>query len=456
MAMRQSDARHAESLREADPAALGRRLRSSRVARGWTQSDVAADILSVGYLSRIESGARRPTLKVLAALAERLEKSIDELLLGTTVAEYEEIRLGLAYAELALQNGEAIDAELQARQHLARAEKVALPGLVEQGRFLVARATEAVGHLDEAIRQFESLLETATGLPAIRCAIALSRCYREVGDLALAIEVGERVRPTVEAEGLARTDEAVQLAMTVAAAHIERGDLSRASRICTDAIDVAEQMESSAARSAAYWNASIVCSERGDPLSALALAERALALLGEGEDARNLARLRLELGRLQLSLTTPQVDAAIEQLARGCEELRSSSASAGELAHGDVLLAQALLLAGEPERAVELAEAARSSVPDEASLAMAEATVVLGEAQAALGRSDDARRNYDRAMRLLSGLDRTDRWVAQVWCELAELYDELGDLDASRAALRGAVAASGLRVRSRQRARTST
>ena len=98
---------NADLLRTVDPCALGGRLKAARMARGLTQSTLAGDGISSGYVSRIESGVRRPTLKVLTELACRLNKPIDQLLRGVTSTEYDEIRLSLDYAELALENGEA-------------------------------------------------------------------------------------------------------------------------------------------------------------------------------------------------------------------------------------------------------------------------------------------------------------------------------------------------------------
>ena len=72
-----------------------------------TQADVAGDAMSVAYLSRMESGQRRPTAKVLVEIAQRLEVSVEELLGETTPRETDEIRLTLDYAELSLESGEA-------------------------------------------------------------------------------------------------------------------------------------------------------------------------------------------------------------------------------------------------------------------------------------------------------------------------------------------------------------
>jgi len=261
--------------------------------------------------------------------------------------------------------------------------------------------------------------------------------------------VGERRLTTLETDGLVGTDEAIQLAMTVAYAYIERGDLSRAARLCTETIKTAEQAASPAARSSAYWNASIVYSERGDTESALALANRALALLGEGQDARNLARLRLELGRLHMDLEPADITQALGHLERAKSELSDTGATAGEISHGDVLLARALLLGGRPAEALDAASRACDTTPDDVSLTLAEANLARAEALAALARDDEALAALRRTAEILTRMDGRDRWVAQAWCELAEMFEAVGDVDAAHGALKSAASASGLRLRER-------
>ncbi|MFD7460666.1 helix-turn-helix domain-containing protein, partial [Streptomyces sp. NPDC059868] len=51
---------------------FGRRLKQLRQQRGKTQSDLTGPGMSSAYLSRLESGARPPTERAVAILAERL------------------------------------------------------------------------------------------------------------------------------------------------------------------------------------------------------------------------------------------------------------------------------------------------------------------------------------------------------------------------------------------------
>ncbi|WP_188111348.1 helix-turn-helix domain-containing protein [Nocardioides antri] len=445
---------NAELLRSVDLADLGARVRAARVARGLTQTELAGGEVSVGYISRIESGARRPQPAVLTSIAGRLRIPVEQLLRGVTASEYDEIRLGLDYAELALESGEAVEAERQAREHLARAEQASLADLTDRGRYLLARALEALGDLDGAITELERLTTETSGLVLIQSGIALSRCYRETGDLALAVEIGEQIESQIAETGLGGSDEAVQLSVTVAAAYIERGDLNRANRICTAAAQRAEGLDTPGARAGAYWNSSFIMAERGDVKAALPLASRALALLAEGRDVRNLARLRIQIGQLQLRIDPPDVEAALDHLTRAREELASSSASEVDRARNEVALAQAYLASGDPELALTTAAAARAACGERANQVAAEAMVVTGQAHAAHGDAAAARASYQDAVMLLTGAG-ADRSAAQLWFELADLLEDVGDYDAAREAYRSAAATSGLvsRRSSRQTSR---
>src|SRR3569833_2242039 len=62
-----------ESKRMLEQPAFGRRLKALRLERNLTQAQLAEGALSVGYLSRLESGARPPTGRIVEYLAERLQ-----------------------------------------------------------------------------------------------------------------------------------------------------------------------------------------------------------------------------------------------------------------------------------------------------------------------------------------------------------------------------------------------
>ena len=444
----QMDSRHAGLLEETDREALGRRLRAARQARGLTQGEVARDLMSVAYLSRIEGGHRRPTAGMLDALAQRLGVSVESLLgeLERDVAD--EIRLALDYAELSLESGQPQDAEAHLQTALDQLGESPAEGMRDRARLLHARALEAAQREDDAILELEDLIadERANGLVRIKAGIALSRIYRETGDLGRAIECGQRVMTYVEEAGLGACDEAVQLAVTLAAAHFEHGDTGHAVRLCRKAIERAESLGSPRARASAYWNASAMQARRGDVATAVPLAERALALLGEGQDSRNLALLRGEVGRLQLELDPPALDDARQNLAQAAAEMEWSASTSSDRAQVLLGLARAAFLSGDVAGSRELVAEVHAVGNGHLPLAEAEAWALLGSTHVSEGEPAEATSCFQRAVLTLSAIG-ADRVAAQLWFELADLLLSVGQTEAAADAYRRAAASTGLRAR---------
>lgn len=441
------DQAHSDLLASADLSALGRRIRTARTARGLTQTDLAGDDMSVGYVSRIEAGQRRPKASVLTTLARRLGTTVEQLLTGVDAQEQNEIRLILDFAELSLETGEVAEARTRAEEGTARAESAGLGDLAARGHFLHARALEALGELDDAILELEPLVTGRGGLIEVRAGIALCRCYRDSGDLGRAIDTGERLLGALREREQDQTDEAVQLAVTLAAAYFERGDTGHAVRSCQKIIARAEQTGSTTARASAYWNIAMMESGRGRFSEAVAYADRALALLSEGQDARNLARLRTQLGAMQLYLDPPPIDQAALNLERAARELADSSAGAIDVARNELAVAHARFLAGEnSDRIRDIARRVYESALGRAPLVAADAKAFEGRTWMEDGDVDAARGCYREAARILTGVGM-DRGVAQQWFELADLLEQAGEPELAREAYRSAAASTGLSAR---------
>ena len=316
-------------LRAVDPAVLGRRIKLARVAHELTQGQLAGDLASVAYVSRIESGKRRPDLALLESLAGRLSTTAVSLLTGAPDPTEDRIRVALDHADLALRGGGAGRCEQACSTRSApSSSEGGFADLQRRWRYLQALTAEAHGHLDDAIVGLEDLVAEDPDAPeTTRVAIALSRCYRESGDLSRAIETGQRCLDSLQALHLDGSDDAIQLAVTVAAAHFTKGDVAHAVRLCRRAIARAEQLGTPVAMASAYWNASIMESERGDSRAAVVLAERALQLLDSAESNRNLGRLRSELGVFQLRLDPPDIEGALANFEAAAQQLDWSSAS---------------------------------------------------------------------------------------------------------------------------------
>lgn len=60
---------------------VGRRIRTLRLARGWTMSRLAEETdMSVQYVSEIEHGKKSMTISKLYSMAQALEVSVDRLI----------------------------------------------------------------------------------------------------------------------------------------------------------------------------------------------------------------------------------------------------------------------------------------------------------------------------------------------------------------------------------------
>jgi tetratricopeptide (TPR) repeat protein len=441
------DPRQADQLQAIDPALLGRRVRAARLAAGMTQGQLGGDDVTVSYISRIESGQRRPDGRVLVKLAQRLNIPVDSLLADAGEDRDAALRIEVDFAELSLETGEphaALD-----RLDLALADRLdeAPRELAQRARVLRARALEAVGEIDEAVAAWEGLLaEDPHGEHALTCGIALSRCYRESGDLGRAIQVGEELLRGLDDKALSGGDEAIQLTVTVAAAYFQRGDTHHAIRLCQQAVATAETTGSARARAAAYWNASMMEHEQGSVAAAVPLAEKALALLAEGRDARNLARLRSQLGIMQMQLDPPALDEAARNLHQAEAAMTESSASVVDLVRNRVAIARAELMAGRIEDARQTAHESYLATKSVAPILAADALALEGEAAAAAGDAEQARSLFKEAVLLLTGVG-ADRDAGQLWLELGGLLESVGEVEASRDAYRSAAVAAGLTAR---------
>src|SRR5947199_1691420 len=79
---------------------VGTRLKRLRAERGLSQRDLSSPGVSYAYISRIEAGARTPSVKALRMLAAKLNVSVEYLETGRDIRDSDERELRLADAEL--------------------------------------------------------------------------------------------------------------------------------------------------------------------------------------------------------------------------------------------------------------------------------------------------------------------------------------------------------------------
>ena len=426
--------------------ALGHRLRDLRVTRGTRQEALArAAGVSASYLSRIEAGQREPSPPLLTALARAVGSSVGYLLTGVDEQREQRVRLGLRQAEYRLGEGELERAEAEFTGLVAAAQDAGDPELVAQALSGQAAALEAAGQLQQAIAVLEPLREQAyPGGPRwMYAVIALVRCYRELGDLDRAVDLGEAALSMLADLGLRDADDGIRVAVTLLSAYFERGDVARAIYLAEDSVARAERAGSPQSLAAAYWNASQLTANRGDVSGALSYAERAVALQGEGEDVRLLARARLAHANVLLRQDHPDVPAALVLLDRAEQALHAGAGTRVDLGYLAVERARAHLLSGDFDQAVRFADRALELFGAEPRLHAAAAYVIHGRAAALTGDRRSAIDRYRQAVAVLTGAG-AGRRAAHLWTELAALFDEAGDTAHARDAYRAATACLGM------------
>jgi transcriptional regulator with XRE-family HTH domain len=96
---------------------IGARLKRLRLQRGLSQRDLSSPGVSYAYISRIEAGARSPSVKALRKLAQKLKVSVEYLETGRDIREVDDRELRLADAELDLRlSGGSPDLEQKLEQ----------------------------------------------------------------------------------------------------------------------------------------------------------------------------------------------------------------------------------------------------------------------------------------------------------------------------------------------------
>jgi len=420
---------------------LGSRIKSIRCERGLTQAELAGPTLSESYVSLIESGKRRPGRRSLDAIAERLEVTVDELTAHVVPVD-PQVSFAMAFVDLALLNGDldsARSATAAIRQD-SRLDPRSAAKLVS----VEARLAESEGDLETATLLLEQVLEDSNTDPAAwsEAATSLVRCHRERGNLVEAIEVGERCVAQLVEAGLSGTPQHVTVGLTMASAYHERGDVVKAARVVEALVAESERVGSREARGYAYWNAALIARGDGRKLDAVKLAEKAVALVSEGDDKRRLARLTQTHASILLTLDEPDITRAVELLLSSYTQMEECG-SPVDVATIATHLGNAEILAGEPEEAERWARRSLELLGDEPRLETARSWMMLAQAQTMQGNVEQANQTARLSASMLEAMGAS-RHAAKIWRELGDLMSRQGQHEQACIAYDRALESMGL------------
>jgi tetratricopeptide (TPR) repeat protein len=389
----QSVARDSEGQAES----IGQRLRRLRHERGLSQRELASPGVSYAYISRIEAGARRPSVKALRMLAKKLGVSADYLETGSEIRDIEARELRIADAELELRLAETPEEAEQKLEQL-RNEALSAGDAVAASRANIALglAAAAGGRNADAIERLQSGLELSPVSPSVRPDVfaTLGRAHAATARPDKAVELFERCLEEISQDAPEDLTAQVRFTTYLSYALTDLGDLERAQEVLDRALDQADSMTDAYSRVRLYWSLARIADLQGQPAVALDYVRRATALLDVTDDTLHLARAHLLCGSILISQGRADDAGRHFDLA---EQLFGANPEPEDVANLYTDQSRRSTLMGDGDAAVQRAKAALEAIGDEYHRERGNALWALAEGLALTGDVDGADKAFREA-----------------------------------------------------------
>jgi tetratricopeptide (TPR) repeat protein len=262
-----------------------------------SQRDLSSPGVSYAYISRIEAGARTPSVKALRKLSQKLSVSVEYLETGRDIRDVDDRELRLADAELELRLADdvsAAEAKLEAIRDEAAAAGDTTSAL--RARIALGLAAAQRGEHLAGVEQLESALndEHVPG-PHRRPDLytTLGQCYAALGAPDRAVRLFQRCLDEVRDAVPDDRALAIRYATFLSYALTDAGDYEQAAAIVRDALALAEDDADPFTRVRLYWSLGRLRIIEGNASEALDYIRSAIALLNATDDTLTLARAHL-------------------------------------------------------------------------------------------------------------------------------------------------------------------
>ena len=210
---------------------FGRRLRRLRRERGLSQRQLSGPGVSYAYISRLEAGARRPSVKAIRLLARKLGVSPEYLETGRDLAvrEDREIRLAEAELELRLERNEET-AEQALRALAAEAEADGDAAAAARARACSGCSPHRRGDFRETIELLQPVVDSGTVSPLTHPDVygTLGHAYSSSDETGRAVELLESCLEEIERREPGAAVTFIRFATYLSYALADVGDLSGA------------------------------------------------------------------------------------------------------------------------------------------------------------------------------------------------------------------------------------
>jgi len=401
------------------PVNVGARLREARLAAGMSQTTLSFPGCSTGYISRLEAGARIPSLQVVRELALRLGVSESWLARGEEEGAREAARAtAVQDAELALRLGEVDEAESLYAALRGGADSDQERAVAEAGLGLVAFERD---DLSGAIDRVEAAVALDPELWDVGAFDALGRAYARTGEIDSAVALLRRCLREAEV----RCDPAARLrfAVLLTNALIDLAEFREAALLLSrilEEIDGGDPL----VLARVHWSQARLHTQRGEHAAAARHARKALDLLALTEHTRYRALAHHVLGFAELDAGHP--DDALHVLETGLE-LLGAQATAQDRASFHLEMARALAMLGRTDEAASLAMAAAAEYRVDHPANVGRSFAALGDAFEQRGEIERALELYELALEFIG--DPPSRYGAETYGRYGALLERLDRRD---------------------------
>jgi transcriptional regulator with XRE-family HTH domain len=386
---------------------IGARLKRLRLQRGFSQRDLSSPGVSYAYISRIEAGARTPSVKALRKLSQKLGVSVEYLETGRDIREVDDRELRLADAELELRlTDDFTSAEQKLERILAEANAAGDAASAIRARIALGLAAAQRGSHLEAVERLESATtDDAAPPPQHRPDVytTLGQAYAALGAPERAVRLFEncleRVSDAVPEDAAAQIRYATFLSYALA----DSGDYERAGEVVRDALARADDGVDPYTRVRLYWSLARLRAMEGSSAEALEYIRSAIALLKATDDTVTLARAYLLAAGVELRHKDDDDARHHLELAERLLGAAPERVDLGMLRIGQSRLAG---LEGDGRTAVERARDALALLGDFHGDTQGAAVHALAQALALEGDDTGANDAYRRAVDLLTAHGR--------------------------------------------------
>ena len=358
-----------------DPA-FGTKVRALRDARGLTQAQLAGEDFSKGFISLVETGRTRVSLRAAEILANRLGVAVSELMKAPDSPSAAKLEVALAQIQKLLADQRPQDA-LRSLEEIERAARSAFRArwLRLRARALgeLGRHREAVTLLDEAVRILRASGDRAA---TARALFELAKAHAGLDEQAEALNLALQVEALITDRSIVDRSFELQVLSFLAGILVNLGDLSAADLRTERAKALAEDVTDLRTVADLYYNLAVTRQEQGDGEGALAYARRSLDAFEQLEDRAAVASTWNTLAWIYMKRS---------QYARSTEALVRAEREATDAHYGALLpwiaqtRAELELARGRVARSVELAD---QSIADPNASARCRALSTLIRAQA--------------------------------------------------------------------------